>query len=97
MNTNLILSGCFTSPIAASVCNDLVLNGYSDWYLPSLGELQLMSSNLFLQGIGGFLYGFYWSSTQHNFLNAWGMGFGNVYVRDNALSNLNQVRAVRAF
>jgi len=51
-NTNLILSGCSTRPIAARACDNLLLNGYGDWYLPSLEELQLMYSNLRIQSIG---------------------------------------------
>jgi len=39
INTQLILKHCDQRPIAASVCSELVLNGYSDWYLPSIGEL----------------------------------------------------------
>jgi len=97
-NTNLILSGCSTRPIAASVCDNLVLNGYSDWYLPSLGELQLLYSNLRVQGIGGFLNDIYYSSSQFNPYDAWCMFFdyGNVYngAKDHPSY---RVRAVRAF
>jgi len=95
-NTNLILSGCSTRPIAASVCDDLVLNGYSDWYLPSVEELQLMFSNLRAIGIGGFSNNNpYWSSSQANPNAAWSIFNGSV-------GNLNKggstrVRAVRAF
>jgi hypothetical protein len=65
-NTINIVSGCLQRPIAASVCSDLVLNGYSDWFLPSQGELQLMYSRLDSQGLGGFnTWGWYWSSTQN--------------------------------
>ncbi len=100
-NTNLILSGCSDRPIAASVCENLVLNGYSDWYLPSLAELQLMGTNLHAQGIGGFISNSaYWSSSQLNSNYAWvltfnisGVSTGN-YAKN---SFANQVRAVRAF
>ncbi len=96
-NTNLILSGCSARPIAASVCDDLVLNGYSDWYLPSLDELQLMYSHLHVQGIGGFINnGWYNSSSQLNRFYGWTMNFGNGNVGSNELSS-NYVRAVRAF
>jgi len=99
-NTNLILSGCSQRPIAASVCDDLVLNGYSDWYLPSLGELQLMYSNLHGQGIGGFsntAYSWYWSSSQGSPYSAWLMDFYNGGVYNYGKSNGARVRAVRAF
>ncbi|NDA63152.1 MAG: DUF1566 domain-containing protein [Chitinophagia bacterium] len=95
-NTSLILSGCSDRPIAASVCDDLVLNGYSDWYLPSLGDLQLMYSNLNVQGIGGFS-GDYWSSSQAHTWAAMGVSLinGNVFTYSKHANT--QVRAVRAF
>jgi len=97
-NTNLILAGCSTRPIAASVCDDLVLNGYSDWYLPSRDELQLMYSNLRVQNIGGFSNTWYWSSSQYSPLYAWVMAFYNGNVGVNGKGNGDgQVRAVRAF
>lgn len=45
-NTNLILAGCSSRPIAASVCANLILNGYDDWFLPSANELLLAYSLL---------------------------------------------------
>jgi len=97
-NTNFITFVCTQRPIAASVCADLVLNGYSDWYLPSLGELQLMYSRLHLQGLGGFGGGLYWSSSQLDLIEAWHMNFtgGIVYSYVNK-NGSNQVRAVRSF
>jgi hypothetical protein len=96
-NTNLILSGCSNRPIAASVCDNLVLNGYSDWYLPSLYELQLMYSNLRVQSIGGFSNYWYWTSSQDDPINAWFMHFGGGNVFNDLKLGNYQVRAVRAF
>ncbi|MFM8513909.1 MAG: DUF1566 domain-containing protein, partial [Bacteroidota bacterium] len=97
INTAYIMGGCSQRPIAASVCSDLVLNGYSDWYLPSLGELQMMYSRLYLQGLGGFGGSWYWSSSQVNPINAWFMNFYNGFVDYNDKDDYVQVRAVRAF
>jgi hypothetical protein len=96
-STANIVAGCPQRPIAASVCADLVLNGYSDWYLPSIGEVQLMYSRLHLQGLGGFGGGWYWSSSQASPNYALLMYFndGDVYI--NYKNNNLQVRAVRAF
>lgn len=64
-NTAAIIASCPTPGIAARLCDDLVLNGYSDWYLPSLNELGLMYLNLHAKGLGGFNhYSRYWSSSQ---------------------------------
>jgi len=97
-STANIVAGCAQRPIAASVCADLVLNGYSDWYLPSLGELQLMYSRLHLQGLGGFGWDWYWSSSQYGPYSAWAMDFygGNVVYSYGKGYNV-QVRAVRSF
>jgi hypothetical protein len=98
-NTALILSGCAFRPIAASVCADLVLNGYSDWYLPSHDELQLMYNRLRLQGLGGFDKNWYWSSSQFNHNGAYFVyfsvaGYSGYY--DKNYSDQG-VRAVRTF
>jgi FlaG/FlaF family flagellin (archaellin) len=67
-NTIDIVNGCNEANIAARVCSDLNLNGYSDWYLPSFNELSIMFQNRGL--IGGFddypdpHPSYYWSSTE---------------------------------
>jgi hypothetical protein len=96
-STANIVAGCAQRPIAASVCADLVLNGYSDWYLPSIGELQLMYSRLHLQGLGGFGDSWYWSSSQYYPGFAWLMDFNGGVVYNYGKNSNFQVRAVRAF
>jgi uncharacterized protein (TIGR02145 family) len=98
-NTAYIMAGCSQRPIAASVCADLVLNGYSDWYLPSIGELQLMYSQLYLQVLGGLNHGWYWSSSQDGPPNSWYMAFFSGVVSSYGHSKTGDlhVRAVRAF
>ena len=102
-NTNLILSGCSTRPIAASACDNLVLNGYSDWYLPSREEVEKMYWNLQFKGFGGFSnYSNYWSSSQDSPYHAWYVYFGSGFVASgsnggSSKDSYSQVRAVRAF
>jgi hypothetical protein len=96
-NTIAIVAGCLEAGIAARICNNLVLNGHSDWFLPSKDELNLMYQNLKLNGIGGFVDGFYWSSSENSSGTAWLQNFsiGNQF--SYGKFNYTRVRAVRAF
>ena len=98
-NTTAIVNGCSVSPFAASECNDLVLNGYNDWYLPSRDELVLMYQNLKTQGLGNFSNDWYWSSSQVSSGNAWYVAFHNGTALHINIGKYDygQVRAVRAF
>jgi len=51
-------------------CTNLVLNGFNDWYLPSLDELALMYANLHAYNLGNFKQRDYWHSSQHGVV--WG-------------------------
>ena len=98
-NTIQIINGCNSPGIAAKICNDLVLNGYNDWYLPSKDELNKLYLNKAV--IGGFAstyYDFYWSSSEHyNNISAWFQGFENGLQNTGSKTDLAHVRAVRAF
>jgi hypothetical protein len=59
-NTIDIMAACPGG--AGSLCGDLVLGGYSDWYLPSYDELEKLYENRI--AIGGFVIGPYWSSSE---------------------------------
>ena len=48
---------------AARYCADLQINGFDDWFVPSIDELNWMYGNLFSQGLGGLTNDWYWSST----------------------------------
>lgn len=66
-NTNMIVSAQGDGTYAAKACYDLVLGGYSDWYLPSQDELHMMFLNRNL--IGGFdtTYDvYYWTSSEYD-------------------------------
>jgi len=81
---------------AASVCDNLVSGGYTDWYLPSKDELDMMYVNLHLQGLGNFDY-FYWSSTEDGYGDAWVQYFDNGGQSYYNKTFVSYVRAVRAF
>ena len=111
-NTLDIEAGCPNAGTAADICANLTLGGYSDWFLPSRDELNLMWTNLAdsdgdgnnlgssdPNNLGGFASTFYWSSTEYDTDDAFGSDFsnGNAYTY---LANKNytgSVRAVRAF
>jgi hypothetical protein len=63
-NTAAIVAGCAQAGIAARVADDLVLNGYSDWFMPSKDELTLMVTNLGAVGYPGLTATAYLSSTE---------------------------------
>ena len=96
---------------AAQVANAVTTGGYS-WFLPSLGELRKMYTNL-QSGIdengqtfassGIFGAAFYWSSTENNSYTAYAINFINgqegAHGKDGSFSVLSnyRVRAVRRF
>jgi hypothetical protein len=96
-NTIDIMNGCSTAGIAARLCGDLVLGGYSDWYLPSKDELNQLYINRV--AIGGFAFNYYWSSTEVGGYVAWAQTFGSGYQggSDKFFNDYSIVRAVRAF
>ena len=97
-NTIDIEAGCTTPGTAADICANLSLGGYSDWFLPSKDELNLMYENLKVFGVGGFADNVYWSSSElYVYLNAWIQSFGNGGQANGPKNATIRVRAVRAF
>jgi uncharacterized protein (TIGR02145 family) len=104
-NTNKIVLACTESNIAAKLCYDLNLNGYGDWYLPSLGELgQLLNNQLILNtsflANGGMVFSstYYRTSTEVSSGNAFVWNFSNGLHYDNMPKwDSYHVRAIRSF
>tara|TARA_B100000989_G_scaffold257393_1_gene206920 strand:+ start:4186 stop:4746 length:561 start_codon:yes stop_codon:yes gene_type:complete len=96
-NTIDIESECNDIGTAADICANLDLNGYSDWFLPSLNELNQMF--VFKNDIGGFANDYYWSSTETDALQATRLDFthGQEDTGKAYKSNSHSVRAIRAF
>ncbi len=98
INTASIVAGCATAGIAARLANDLVLNGFSDWFLPSLEELTEMYTNLASAGLGSFVNQSYWSSTQVSATQAFTIDMSNGNFNQHNKSQTNRhTRAMRRF
>ncbi|MEI6389298.1 MAG: DUF1566 domain-containing protein, partial [Spirochaetota bacterium] len=96
-NTDAIIAAQGSGNYAATLCRNLLIGGFSDWFLPSKDELNLMYTNLKKASLGGFSGAWLWSSSQYNDYDAWGQDFsdggqGNGYKDDD-----DSVRACRAF
>jgi hypothetical protein len=95
-NTTAICSKFPNKGTAAELCDTLVLNGYSDWFLPSKDELDLLYKQS--EYVGGFnTVNTYWSSSESSISNAWAQcfldGSQNSYQKICTYS----VRAIRAY
>jgi hypothetical protein len=96
-NTLYNVNTCSETVTAAKLCNDLVLNGYDDWYLPSKDELNKLYLNK--DAIGGFTSNYYWTSTEASSTTAWVQifGFGGQFEASKNTPFPYPVRAVRSF
>lgn len=82
---------------AAVACSIFSINGYSDWFLPSVEELRCMYNNLKSANKGFFETSGYWTSSENGDKSAWMVSFKNGYQVDNMRNYNNHVRPVRAF
>jgi len=102
-NTNKIIDAYGEGNYAAKLCADLVIGAYSDWYLPSKDELNLMFHNIGqgavapLTNVGRFAGDFYWSSSEYATNSAWNQNFSAGYQNHPNEFKSFHVRAVRAF
>ena len=101
-NTIDIEDGCTIVGTAADICANLILEGYSDWFLPSIDELSIMYYNIgqgSSENIGDFSISHYWSSTEVSDMDAYVFRFeyGNANATNYGKNAPMNVRAVRAF
>ena len=99
-NTLAIVASQGAGEYAAQICNDLDINGYSDWYLPSKSECFGMYFNLkTMRNLGNFTNAIYWSSTEASINNAYSQYANDGYPPNGGYykNTVNHVRAIRAF
>jgi hypothetical protein len=104
-NSNSIISQIGSNGTAAFLCENYTANGYSDWYLPSVFELNLLWNNVYsvnkslsrINGARELFFNVYWSSTEQGAQGAFFFSFlvGNISYYDK--STPYWVRAVRSF
>jgi hypothetical protein len=104
-NTDSIIDdqGVIETSYAADLARAHDGGAYTDWFLPSKDELNLMRQNIG-QGstsasgnVGEFLDGFYWSSTEYSNHAAWLQNFFDDTRGTSSKASTVNVRAVRAF
>lgn len=100
-NTDLILAKQNVgnaANYAARACHEYSGNGFGDWYLPSIYELNLLF--MYNDIYGGFANASYWSSTE-SFTDAsnsaWDQDFSNGSQSNSGKAVSRRVRAIRAF
>lgn len=96
-NTLSIIESCPETTNAAYIAKSYTLNGFSDWFLPSIHELNLMHKNLHTKGIGNFTFLFYWSSSEDGSNYAWYQNFLGGDYSNYSKGATYGVRAIRAF
>ena len=79
-NTTKLIAGCNDAVNAAKLVDALTDGGYSDWYLPSKDELNLLYLNKDL--VGNFAWWIYWSSTEC-FGTVDGVYYGDKFIEAN--------------
>ncbi|NNK28908.1 MAG: TIR domain-containing protein [Flavobacteriaceae bacterium] len=85
----------------AKICSDLEIEGFTDWYLPSQEELDLLYENI---DKGNFRDKYYWSSTEISNRDVYyrsfydGLDYDKLAKQSNyAIQNKAYVRAIRQF
>jgi hypothetical protein len=94
-NTNILYNSQETGNNAAQLCTDLILNGYDDWALPSILELEQLYYQQAM--VGGFYNYGYWSSSEYDNDNAWLYSFDGGHTSIGLKDNAFYVRAIRTF
>jgi hypothetical protein len=96
-NTTAIINAQGQGTYAASICYNLEINGYDDWFLPSKEELNLLYQQKAAGKITTLSESFYWTSTETSQLGAWSQSFTNGANSGTDKSGSNGVCPIRSF
>ncbi len=104
-NTKDIMEECSSTTSAAYICGNLVLNTFSDWFLPSRDEMiEIYTNKAMVNATSTANNGtilsedvLYWSSSQSTYDKAYDFYFNNGNTEPTLKLNVFSVRAVRVF
>ena len=104
-NSNAIVGQAGHTSSASALCLNSTNGEQSDWYLPSVQELNMLWNNYYtvvrsltqISGATQLQLASYWSSTEYANSTAWSFTFYAGYANANGKSATYFVRAVRAF
>jgi hypothetical protein len=87
--------GLFDWDSAMEECQNLNLNGYADWYLPTKNDLNLLYNQRHVIPVLNYVY--YWSSSEYDTTYAYHFSFYSGYANYGIKKNTHAVHAIRAF
>lgn len=100
-NTSTIVSYYGSGNYAANICENLNLNGFNDWFLPSQDEFTMIYNYLYSKGLANFKFGpndLYWTSSQHALKKAVAYSFNQGLAKNPINKTVNcYVRPIRHF
>jgi hypothetical protein len=96
-NSEIIVASVGQGNYAALACEEMILNGYNDWFLPSKEELYFLYFQKSQGKINGLNYDFYWSSSETSQDGAWSQSFITGAVSSTNKLGSYGVCAVRTF
>ena len=104
-NSTAIVGQAGHTNSAAALCLNSNNGGQSDWYLPSLQELNMLWNNYYtvarsltqISGVSQLQTAVYWSSSEYELYSAWYFNFDGGGANTSGKGGAFYVRAVRAF
>ena len=104
-NSNAVIAQAGHTSSAASLCFGSTNGGYSDWYLPSIQELNKIWANYCnvgrtlsqISGATQFAAERYWSSTEYSVTSIFYFHYLTAVITNDSKSRVYHVRAVRAY